>query len=99
MEKRLSRILEPGFGMYFVVFLLFACVSAFFSLALALFEMLVCAVLYIYYVITMRRRNREMLQYLEALSGGPNNETRQNFADLPMQITVCMRITGITAIR
>lgn len=90
LEKRLSRILEPGFGMYFVVFLLFACVSAFFSLALALFEMLVCAVLYIYYVITMRRRNREMLQYLEALSGGPNNETRQNFADLPMPITVCM---------
>ena len=41
LEKRLSRILEPGFGMYFVVFLLFACVSAFFSLALALFEMLV----------------------------------------------------------
>ena len=39
LEKRLSRILEPGFGMYFVVFLLFACVSAFFSLALALFEM------------------------------------------------------------
>ncbi|MDO4173119.1 MAG: DHH family phosphoesterase [Eubacteriales bacterium] len=90
MEKRLSRILEPGFGMYFVVFLLFACVSAFFSLLLALFELLVCAVLYGYYVASMRRRNREMLQYLEALSGGAENETRQNFSDLPMPITVCM---------
>ena len=30
LDKRLARILEPGFGMYFVVFLVFACISAFF---------------------------------------------------------------------
>ena len=53
LDKRLARILEPGFGMYFIVFLVFACVSAFFSLFLALFEMAVCAALYIYYVVTM----------------------------------------------
>ena len=90
MDKRLARILEPGFGMYFIVFLVFACVSAFFSLFLALFEMAVCAALYIYYVVTMRRRNQEVLQYLEALSGGTDNETRQNFIDIPLPITVCM---------
>lgn len=76
LDKRLARILEPGFGMYFIVFLVFACVSAFFSLFLALFEMAVCAALYIYYVVTMRRRNQEVLQYLRLCPAEPT--TRQD---------------------
>ena len=90
MDKRLSKILEPGFGMYFVVFLLFACVSAFFSLYLAVFELIVCGVLYGYYNVTMRRRKREMLQYLETVSGNIDAESQQTMSTFPLPITVCM---------
>lgn len=89
LDKRLSKILEPGFGMYFVVFLLFACVSAFFSPYLAVFELIVCGVLYGYYNITMRRRRREMLQYLENVSGTVDAESQQTMATFPLPITVC----------
>ena len=94
LEKRLSKILEPGFGMYFVVFLLFACASAFFSLYLAVFELIVCGVLYAYYIVTMRRRKREMLQYLENVSGAVDAESQQSLSNLPLPITVCMIGTG-----
>lgn len=90
LDKRLSKILEPGFGMYFVVFLLFACVSAFFSLYLAVFELIVCGVLYGYYNVTMRRRKREMLQYLETVSGNIDAESQQTMSTFPLPITVCM---------
>ena len=94
MDKRLSRILEPGFGMYFIVFLLFSCVSAFFSLYLALFELIVCSVLYAYYMVTMRRRRREMLQYLETVSGNVDTQAQQTLTTFPLPITVCMIGTG-----
>lgn len=94
MEKRLSRILEPGFGMYFIVFLVFACLSAFFSVYLAVFELIVCGVLYAYYMVTMRRRRREMLQYLETVSGNVDTESQQTLTDFPLPISVCMIGTG-----
>ena len=94
MEKRLYRILEPGFGMYFIVFLVFACVSAFFSLYLSLFELIVCGGLYVYYIVIMRRRRREMLQYLETVSGNVDSESQQTLTNFPLPITVCMIGTG-----
>lgn len=94
MEKRLSKILEPGFGMYFIVFLIFACVSAFFSLPLAVFELIVCAALYIYYIMAMKRRKREILQYIETASKNVDMESQQTLTSLPMPITVCMIGTG-----
>ena len=43
MDKKLSKLLEPGFGLYFLVFLLFACISVFFSVYEAVLELIVCA--------------------------------------------------------
>lgn len=80
--------------MYFLVFLLFACVSAFFSLYLALFELVVCGVLYIYYMVLMRRRRREMLQYLESISGNIDAESQKTLSNFPLPITVCLIGTG-----
>lgn len=94
MEKRLSRILEPGFGMYFLVFLLFACISAFFSLYLSLFELIVCGALYIYYAVMMRRRRRDMLQYLEEISGNVDAESQRTLSNFPVPLTVCLIGTG-----
>lgn len=94
MEKRLSKILEPGFGMYFIVFLVFAGVSAFFSRFLACFELLVCAILYFYYVMTMKRRKKDILQYIEAVSLGADAEYQQGLTGMPMPLTVCMIGTG-----
>lgn len=80
--------------MYFIVFLVFAGVSAFFSRFLACFELLVCAILYFYYVMTMKRRKKDILQYIEAVSLGADAEYQQGLTGMPMPLTVCMIGTG-----
>lgn len=94
MERRLSKILEPGFGMYFIVFLVFAGASAFFSRILACFELLVCAILYGYYIMTMKRRRKDALQYIEEASLGADAEYQQGMLGMPLPLTVCMIGTG-----
>ncbi len=94
MKKQLLKIIEPGFGLYFWVFLLFACISAFFSRYLALFELVVCALLYIYYIVMMRHRRSKMMKYLESVSGNVDMELNKTLEDFPMPTTVCLLGTG-----
>ncbi len=94
LDKRLSRIIEPGFSLYFIVFLLFACASAFFSLYLAIFDLAVCAVLYVYYGVVMKRRQRDVRHYLEELSDNIDIEEQQTLSQFPLPMTVCMIGTG-----
>ena len=80
--------------MYFIVFLVFAGASAWFSRLLACFELLVCAALYAYYVVTMKRRRKDALQYIEEASLGADAEYQQGLTGIPMPLTVCMIGTG-----
>ena len=48
-KNKLTHLLEPSLRLYFVFLLLFAAVSALFSVAVAVIEAAVVAVLYLYF--------------------------------------------------
>lgn len=95
MDKKLSKLLEPGFGLYFLIFLLFACISVFFSVYEAVLELIVCGILYLSYNYTQQRRKRETVQYLETLSASSADFAASNsITNIPMPILVAMASTG-----
>ena len=95
MDKKLSKLLEPGFGLYFLVFLLFACISVFFSVYEAVLELIVCGVLYLAYNYTQHRRKRETVQYLESISASNADFAASNsITNIPMPIMVALASTG-----
>ena len=95
MDKKLSKLLEPGFGLYFLVFLLFACISVFFSVYEAVLELIVCGVLYLAYNYTRHRRKRETVQYLESISASNADFAASNsITNIPMPIMVALASTG-----
>ncbi len=95
MDKKLVALLEPGFGLYFLVFLLFACVSAFFSIYEAVIELVICGVVYLSYNYSQQKRKREIRQYLESLSNMNADFAASNsITNIPMPIIVAMASTG-----
>lgn len=48
MNRKLARLLQPSFQLYFVCLVLFALISAFFSIPLAVVELAVVLALSIY---------------------------------------------------
>ena len=67
MNKKLKRILQPGMGLYFAVLLCFCGCSLmmqYYSLAIG--EAAVTAVLFIFYFIRKRMRNREIQSFIQS---------------------------------
>ena len=94
MDKRLTKILDQGFGLYFLIFLLISCISAFFSIYLALIDLFICVVVYIYHIYCQRMRTREMEKYLEALSANVDDKAQEALSTFPLPVTVCLIGTG-----
>ena len=67
MNKKLSRLLEPGMGLYFVTLLLFAAAAfAFRQYYLAGIEVLLTVLLFIYNRIASGRRKKALMTYIES---------------------------------
>ena len=67
MNKKLSRLLEPGMGLYFVTLLLFAAAAfAFRQYYLAGIEALLTVLLFIYNRIASGRRKKALMTYIES---------------------------------
>lgn len=95
MDKKLSKLLNPGFGLYFLVFLLFACISVFFSVYEAVIELVICGILYLFYNYSQQKRKRETLQFLESLTNANTGiEATSSMTSLPMPILVSLAGTG-----
>ena len=88
MDKRLIKILEPSFMVYFLCLLLFAAVSSIFSIGLAVAELLACIVLFAYYKFSQHRTRRETGQYLETLIDHTQGSTRDVMMNFPMPVVI-----------
>ena len=66
MNRKLARLLQPSFQLYFVCLVLFALISAFFSIPLAVVELAVVLALSVYSRQHSNRCRREIARYLEA---------------------------------
>ena len=66
-KNKLTHLLEPSLRLYFVFLLLFAAVSALFSVAVAVIEAAVVAVLYLYFRRSNAQRQKEIIKYLSLI--------------------------------
>ena len=67
MNKKLTRMLQPGMGMYFAVLVCFcACALVMRDYYLAIGEVAVTAVLFIVYMIRKRLRNKELQAFIQS---------------------------------
>jgi AraC-like DNA-binding protein len=64
MNKKLARLLESGLRKYFLCPVLFALITLYFSVPLAVGELVMVGVLYIYFHVNNSQRKKEVAQYL-----------------------------------
>ncbi len=88
MNRKLSRLLQPSVQLYFVCLILFALVSAFFSLPLAGIELAVVVVLIAYNRTVSRRQKRELSRYLDSMAGSADAASQDSAANTPLPMII-----------
>lgn len=87
MNKKIGRMLEPGIHLCFFTLIVFAAFSAVFRMYyLALAELGVTLLLYIYTRIVMSRNHREIMKYIE--TAAHNTDSASSLENLPFPMAV-----------
>ena len=88
MNRKLARLLQPSFQLYFVCLVLFALISAFFSIPLAVVELAVVLALSVYSRQHSNRCRREIARYLENVTGTVDTATKDTVANSPLPMII-----------
>ena len=88
MNRKLARLLQPSFQLYFVCLVLFALISAFFSIPLAVVELAVVLALSVYSRQHSNRCRREIARYLENVTGTVDTATKDTMASSPLPMII-----------
>ena len=88
MNRKIAQLFQPSFQLYFVCLILFAGISALFSLPLAAAELAVVACLGLYSRASNRRRRREISKYLENVTGTVDTATRDTMTNSPLPMII-----------
>ena len=88
MNKKLTRLLEPSYELYFFCLMLFALASAFFNVYLALGQGVIVLLMALYYRNTSRRRKREVTKYIDALTGTVDVATKDSMVNSPLPMLI-----------
>lgn len=95
MNKRLSRLIEPGMRLYFVILLLFAGVTAWMGMyELAAGELVVVIIVYIYFVIRRRHNRRDILNYIQSSTENMDAASKETLLNMPSPMAVIRLGTG-----
>ena len=88
MNRKLARLLQPSFQLYFVCLVLFALISAFFSIPLAVVELAVVLALSVYSRQHSNHCRREIARYLENVTGTVDTATKDTMANSPLPMII-----------
>ena len=88
MNRKLARLLQPSFQLYFVCLVLFALISAFFSIPLAVVELAAILALAVYSRQHTNRCQREIARYLENVTGTVDTATKDTMANSPLPMII-----------
>ncbi len=95
MNQRLTNLLSPRSGMYFLWLTLFSLASALMGdYYLALVEVLVVLVLFLSFRRSSARRRREAERYLERLAGNVDLAAKDTMLNCPMPVVMFQPDTG-----
>ncbi|MBO5034801.1 MAG: DHH family phosphoesterase [Oscillospiraceae bacterium] len=94
-KKGLSRLLEPSFQLYFIVLAAFALVTALSGkYLLAVSEALVILILFLYFRRRNALRRREIMSYIENISGDIDVATKDTVVNAPLPMVIFRPDTG-----
>ncbi|HIY21124.1 MAG TPA: DHH family phosphoesterase [Candidatus Flavonifractor merdigallinarum] len=87
-KKKLSRLLEPGFQLYFVCLAVFALASAMLDPALGITEGVVILILYFYFRRTNALRQKEILKYIDNITCNVDVATKDTMINAPLPMVI-----------
>ena len=88
MNRKITRLIQPKLQLYFIALVIFAIVSAYFNLYLALAEGIVALLLYLYYRSNDSKRRREVLRYLDSVNGNVDAAARDTMTNAPLPMVI-----------
>ncbi|HJB57451.1 MAG TPA: DHH family phosphoesterase [Candidatus Flavonifractor intestinipullorum] len=87
-KKKLSRLLEPGFQLYFACLAVFAVASALLSPMLGAAEGVVILVLYAYFRRSNAKRQKEILKYIDNITCNMDVATKDTMINAPLPMVI-----------
>ena len=88
MNRKLNKLLQPSFRLYFACLIAFALLSALFSWPLAVLELAVVACLALYSRESAQRRRREINKYLDSYTGTMDSATKDTMVNSPLPMVL-----------
>ncbi len=88
MHKKLSRLIEPNLQPYFLCLALFAALTIPVHPALAALELAALVALYAFHRRQSMRRRRNVMQYIDSITGGTNSISKNSMLNTPLPVVV-----------
>lgn len=88
MNRKLAHLLEPGLRQYFLCLVAFALVSAYFSVPLAILELALVVILYLFFRNSTNKRKREIIKYLDTLTGSMDTASKDTMLNSPLPMVI-----------
>lgn len=94
MNKKISRLLEPNMKLYFFFLLAFGLAAFAVEPVMAVVEVLITVVLYLYFRHSSKMRRQSVLQYIDSLTGSVDTASKSTLINSPLPIMVFRPDTG-----
>ncbi|MGN0984899.1 MAG: DHH family phosphoesterase [Candidatus Enterenecus sp.] len=89
MNQKITQLLAPRFGLYFLIMVIFAAVTAYLDhVDVAVAELIVVALLYAVYLVSAVRRKRTAADYLKEMVGSLDDATRDSALNCPLPVVM-----------
>ena len=88
MNRKINKLLQPSFRLYFACLILFALLSAAFCWQLALVELTLVLLLALYSRQAAVRRRRELNKYLDSYTGNVDTATKDTMINSPLPMVL-----------
>ncbi len=88
LNRKLNKLLQPSFRLYFICLIVFSLLSAAFSWPLAGLELAVVACLGLYSREASQRRRREINKYLDSYTGNVDSATKDTMVNSPLPMVL-----------
>lgn len=94
LDKKLKRIIQPGYHFYFAIFFLFALSCAYVSPVMSSVGIIISLMMYLIYRQREKRRRTEMMRYLQGVTLDAGHSSRSSIVDFPLPTVIIRASTN-----
>lgn len=94
LDKRLKKLLEPSYQVYFMVFLLFSVACAYISVPIAIIGIALDGFLFLAYHYRERTRRRDIIRYMQTVTLSVGDAAQASITHFPMPTVIVQAATG-----